>query len=62
MTFTIAGKGLPSPAEILPPDARASLRRASCVQPTEQDPNARIKAIDAATAKVRAQHPQFFKE
>ena len=46
---------------MLPIEARRLLQKAAEV-PNERDPLARIKAIEAATAKLRREYPEFFRE
>ncbi len=47
---------------LLPPDAIAMLVKASATEPSAADPLRRQKAIEKATAAVKRQFPQFFKE
>lgn len=49
------------PIQILPADAIAQLQRAALTPITEDDPLARVKAIEQATRRIKMQHPQFFK-
>ncbi len=44
----------------LPPNAREALAKASQTPITEVDPKARIRAIEAAIATARANHPELF--
>jgi hypothetical protein len=47
---------------IMPIDARAMLIRASQTPITKWDPNARIKAVEKATAKIKLKYPHLFAE
>lgn len=49
------------PSAILPADAIAQLKRAAATPITEDDPLARVKAIEQTTRRIKTQHPQFFK-
>lgn len=49
-------------SRLLPADAVAELQRAAQTPITATDPLARVKAIEQATKRVKANHPQFFKE
>lgn len=49
-------------ATVLPFEAREKLRRAALTEVTEQNPLARLIAIEAAVAFIKMQYPQFFKE
>ncbi|MDD4913301.1 MAG: hypothetical protein PHP57_13490 [Sideroxydans sp.] len=46
----------------LPEEAQRLLREAAKTPNTPKDPMAKIKAIDAAVAKVKSQYPSYFKE
>lgn len=46
----------------LPPDAVALLQRAAITPITADDPLARVKAIEAATQRVKLKYPNLFKE
>lgn len=46
----------------LPPEARMALARAAETRVTKTDPMARVKAVEAATARVRASYPELFKD
>lgn len=46
----------------LPPKAQEELKKAALVEPTPKDPNARIKAIDRATDRLRLLYPTHFRE
>ena len=45
----------------LPFDIRAALARAAATPVTDQDPNARVKAIDKVMERARSTHPQLFR-
>lgn len=47
---------------LLPQEARAALQRAAGTHIPPHDPLARIKAIESATARIRFEYPQFFRE
>jgi hypothetical protein len=47
---------------VLPPDARIALARAAEEARSIKDELARDAHIEAAIARVKLQHPQFFKE
>lgn len=49
------------PSTILPADAIAQLQRAASTPITEDDPLARVKAIEQITRRIKTQHPHFFK-
>ncbi|MCJ0764166.1 hypothetical protein [Variovorax terrae] len=49
----------PPVCSFLPPDARAALVRAANT-PIDGDPMARVKAIEAVTARVKLLHSEFF--
>lgn len=49
------------PSQLLPADAVAQLQRAALTPITEDDPLARVKAIEQTTRRIKMQHPQFFK-
>lgn len=46
----------------LPFDIRAALARAAQTPVTRGDPMARLKAIEAATRRARANYPHLFKD
>ena len=48
--------------KLLPESAQTILRQATRVKPTESDPLARVKAIDAAVARVKVLFPECFQE
>lgn len=48
--------------KLLPETAQNILRRAARVKPTQSDPLARDKAIDAAVARVKVLFPECFQE
>lgn len=50
------------PVQILPVDAIAQLQRAALTPITEDDPLARVKAIEQTTRRIKMQHPQYFKD
>lgn len=45
---------------VLPSDAQAMLRRAAATRNTDDDPLARIKAVNMAISRVRRQYPDCF--
>ena len=49
-------------AAIFPPECVKLLQEAARTPVPEHNPNARIIAIERATAQIRQQHPNFFKE
>lgn len=49
------------PSTILPADAIAQLQRAALTPVTEDDPLARVKAIEQITRRIKTQHPHLFK-
>lgn len=51
-----------APPPHFPLEVRLALQRASQVQNTELDPQARIKAINAAVERARRMHPEMFRE
>lgn len=53
---------LPPPARVLPPAAARLLQQAAETPNTRENPWARIRAIEKATARVKRDYPQFFKE
>jgi len=50
----------PPPHNLLPPDAIAQLQKAAQTPNTASDPLARVKAIQQATERVKAQYPTHF--
>lgn len=50
------------PSLTLPADAIAQLQRAALTPVTEDDPLARVKAIEQTTRRIKLQFPNFFKE
>ncbi len=52
----------PLPHALLPPDVIRMLQRAAQTLITQDDPLARVKAIEKATNRVKHHYPQFFKE
>lgn len=63
----MAVRTMTNPAQIgyvshhLPPNDREALVRAALTPIPTRDPMARIKAIDAAIAKVQARNPELFR-
>lgn len=51
----------PFPAGLLPPLAREQLQRAALTPVTEDDPFARVKAINRVLEHLQAQHPEYFR-
>ena len=49
-------------ANPLPPAAIAQLQRAAQTPITADDPLARVKAIEQATARVKRDYPEFFNQ
>jgi len=47
---------------VLPLAAARALQRAAQTPNTPDDPQARAKAIDKATARIKREYPQHFKE
>ena len=52
----------PPVARVLPLAAARALQRAAQTPNTPDDPQARAKAIDKATARIKREYPQHFKE
>lgn len=50
----------PPPHSLLPPDAIALLQKAAQTPNTASDPLARVKAVQQATQRVKAQYPHLF--
>jgi hypothetical protein len=48
--------------EILPYEARTRLVNAAKTENTTRDPHARVRAINAAEAWAKANHPSYFKK
>lgn len=48
-------------AQVLPPAARAALQRAAKTA-TDQDPLARVRAIEETIQRLRSQYPEFFRK
>ncbi|WP_187192263.1 hypothetical protein [Cupriavidus metallidurans] len=48
--------------KMLPPAAIAALQRAAQTPNTAHDPNARLKAIEAATERIKREFSDYFKE
>lgn len=46
----------------LPTKAQDDLKQAALVQPTDKDPDARVKAIDRTTDRLRLLYPTHFQE
>ncbi len=48
------------PAQVLPPAGVAILQQAAQTPNTEQDPKAKLKAVEAAIERVKTLYPHYF--